>query len=174
MGCRVCSVARTPLRLLQPALGAGVAMQMRTGTDRHVIVDGTVEVFESPHQFVHTHRFTRFDDPVCRVSHELKPVGDGIEVPLRHRRQKRGMPAPAAADDETRSSSGTRSSRVTSLRRNRLASMAVPGIRCPEQPSSARAAHRIGRIGHISTATSSPVRQTWSWRCLWSNVWIPK
>lgn len=65
------------------ALGAGTPMQMRTGTGKHVIVDGTVEVFEPPHRFVHTHRFTQFDDPVCRVSYELKPVGDGVEVTLR-------------------------------------------------------------------------------------------
>jgi Activator of Hsp90 ATPase homolog 1-like protein len=61
----------------------GAPMQMRTGTGRHVIVDGTVEVFDPPHRFVHTHRFTQFDDPVCRVSYELKPVGDGVEVTLR-------------------------------------------------------------------------------------------
>lgn len=65
------------------ALGAGVPMQMRTGTGRHVIVDGAVEVFEPPHRFVHTHRFTQFDDPVCRVSYELKPVSGGVEVTLR-------------------------------------------------------------------------------------------
>jgi uncharacterized protein YndB with AHSA1/START domain len=65
------------------ALGENVHMQMRTGTGRHVIVDGTVEVFEPPHRFVHTHRFTQYDDPVCRVSYELKPVGDGVEVTLR-------------------------------------------------------------------------------------------
>jgi uncharacterized protein YndB with AHSA1/START domain len=65
------------------ALGAGMPMQMRTGTGRHVIVDGTVEVFEPPHRFVHTHRFTQFEDPVCRVSYELKPVGDGVEVTLK-------------------------------------------------------------------------------------------
>jgi len=64
-------------------LGAGVPMQMRTGTGRHVIVDGSVEIFEPPHRFVHTHRFTQFDDPVCRVSYELKPMGSGVEVTLR-------------------------------------------------------------------------------------------
>jgi uncharacterized protein YndB with AHSA1/START domain len=65
------------------ALGAGMPMQMRTGTGKHVIVDGTVEIVEPPHRFVHTHRFTQFDDPVCRVSYELKPVGDGVEVTLK-------------------------------------------------------------------------------------------
>lgn len=64
---------------LQP----GTAMQMRTGSGRHVIVDGTVEVFEPPHRFVHTHRFTQFDDPVCRVSYELKPMAGGVQVTLR-------------------------------------------------------------------------------------------
>jgi Activator of Hsp90 ATPase homolog 1-like protein len=65
------------------ALKAGVPMQMRTGSGRHVIVDGAVEVFEPPFRFVHTHRFTQYDDPVCRVSYELKPVGDGVEVTLK-------------------------------------------------------------------------------------------
>ena len=65
------------------ALNAGMPMQMRTGTGRHVIVDGRVEVFEPPHRFVHTHRFTQFDDPVCRVIYELRPVGDGVEVTLK-------------------------------------------------------------------------------------------
>lgn len=65
------------------ALQAGMPMQMRTGSGKHVIVDGAVELFEPPHRFVHTHRFTQLDDPVCRVSYELKPVGDGVEVTLR-------------------------------------------------------------------------------------------
>ena len=71
------------------ALRSGVPMQMRTGSGKHVIVDGSVEVFEPPYRFVHTHRFTQFDDPVCRVSYELKPVGDGVEVTLK----VLGMPA---------------------------------------------------------------------------------
>ncbi len=65
------------------ALSAGAPMQMRTGSGKHVMVDGSVEVFEPPLRFVHTHRFTQFDDPVCRVSYELKPVGDGVEVTLK-------------------------------------------------------------------------------------------
>jgi uncharacterized protein YndB with AHSA1/START domain len=71
------------------ALASGRPMQMRTGTGKHVIVDGTVEVFEPPYRFVHTHRFTQYDDPVCRVSYELKPVGNGVEVTL----EVLGMPS---------------------------------------------------------------------------------
>jgi uncharacterized protein YndB with AHSA1/START domain len=61
----------------------GAAMQMRTGSGKHVIVQGQVLVFEPPHRFVHTHRFTQFNDPLCQVSYELKPVGSGVEVTLR-------------------------------------------------------------------------------------------
>jgi uncharacterized protein YndB with AHSA1/START domain len=61
----------------------GGRMQMRTGTGKHVIVDGEVVIFEPPHRFVHTHRFTQYDDPVCQVSYELKPAGPGVEVTLR-------------------------------------------------------------------------------------------
>jgi uncharacterized protein YndB with AHSA1/START domain len=61
----------------------GGRMQMRTGSGRHVIVDGEVVACEPPHRFVHTHRFTQYDDPVCQVAYELKPVGTGVEVTLR-------------------------------------------------------------------------------------------
>lgn len=62
---------------------AGERMQMRTGTGKHVIVDGDIVTFEPPHRFAHTLRFTQYDDPACTVSYELKPVGDGVEVTLR-------------------------------------------------------------------------------------------
>lgn len=62
---------------------AGDRMQMRTGSGKHVIVDGDIVAFEPPHRFAHTHRFTQYDDPVCTVSYELKPVGAGVEVTLR-------------------------------------------------------------------------------------------
>jgi uncharacterized protein YndB with AHSA1/START domain len=64
-------------------LAPGGRLQMRTGTGKHVIVDGDVVAFEPPHRFVHTHRFTQYDDPPCQVSYELKPVGGGVEVTLR-------------------------------------------------------------------------------------------
>jgi uncharacterized protein YndB with AHSA1/START domain len=64
-------------------LAPGGRLQMRTGSGKYVIVDGDMVAYEPPHRFVHTHRFTQFDDPPCQVSYELKPVGDGVEVTLR-------------------------------------------------------------------------------------------
>jgi uncharacterized protein YndB with AHSA1/START domain len=64
-------------------LAPGGHIQMRTGTGRHVVVDGEVVAFEPPYRYVHTHRFTQHDDPVCQVSYELKQAGAGVEVTLR-------------------------------------------------------------------------------------------
>lgn len=71
-------------------LAPGGRMQMRTGSGKHVVVDGEVLAFDPPHRFAHTHRFTQYDDPVCEVSYELKPVGDGVEVTLRVSRMPAG------------------------------------------------------------------------------------
>ena len=67
----------------------GARMQMRTGTGRHVLVVGEVVEGDPPHRFVHTHRFTQYDDPVCQVAYELKPIAAGVEVTL----TVKGMPA---------------------------------------------------------------------------------
>jgi uncharacterized protein YndB with AHSA1/START domain len=61
----------------------GAAMQMRTGSGKHTIVVGEVVECTPPHRFVHTHRFTQYDDPVCQVSYELEPVQGGVQVTLR-------------------------------------------------------------------------------------------
>lgn len=64
-------------------LAPGGQIQMRTGSGKHVLVVGEVLAFEPPRRFVHTHRFTQHDDPVCQVSYELEPVGAGVQVTLR-------------------------------------------------------------------------------------------
>jgi uncharacterized protein YndB with AHSA1/START domain len=65
------------------ALAPGGRMQMRTGSGKHVLVVGEILEFDPPHRFVHSHRFTQHDDPVCQVAYELKPVAGGVEVTLR-------------------------------------------------------------------------------------------
>ena len=69
-------------RMHTTGLRRGGRMQMRTVSGAHTIVDGEVLEFDPPHRFAHTHRFTMMDDPVCRVTYELKPVAGGIEVTL--------------------------------------------------------------------------------------------
>jgi uncharacterized protein YndB with AHSA1/START domain len=64
-------------------LKPGGRMQMRTGSGKHVLVVGEILEVDPPHRFVHSHRFTQYDDPVCQVAYELKPVAAGVEVTLR-------------------------------------------------------------------------------------------
>ena len=64
-------------------LAPGGRIQMRTGSGKHVLVVGEILEFDPPHRFVHSHRFTQHDDPVCQVAYELNPVAGGVEVTLR-------------------------------------------------------------------------------------------
>ena len=61
----------------------GAHMQLRTGTGKHVMVIGQVVEIDPPRRFVHSHRFTQYDDPVCQVAYELQPVAGGVEVTLK-------------------------------------------------------------------------------------------
>jgi uncharacterized protein YndB with AHSA1/START domain len=63
-------------------LSAGGAMQMRTPSNRHVMVVGEVLEYDPPHRFAHTLRFAQYEDPFCRVSYRLAPASGGIEVTL--------------------------------------------------------------------------------------------
>ena len=56
---------------------------MRTGSGKHTLVVGEVLECSPPHRFVHTHRFTQYDDPLCQVSYDLKEVPGGVQVTLR-------------------------------------------------------------------------------------------
>lgn len=69
-------------RMVTTGLKPGARMQMRTASGEHTIVDGQIVEYDPPRRFVHLHRFTQFDDPVCKVTYELKPVTGGVEVTL--------------------------------------------------------------------------------------------
>ncbi len=76
------AVFNSMLTLPSPGLVAGKKMQMRTVSGRHAVVQGEVVEIDPPRRFVHLHRFTQYDDPVCKVVYELKPVSGGVEVTL--------------------------------------------------------------------------------------------
>jgi len=61
----------------------GAAIQMRTGSGKRTLVVGEILECDPPHRYVHTHRFTQYDDPVCQVAYDLKKVPGGVQVTLR-------------------------------------------------------------------------------------------
>lgn len=68
---------------LHSELEAGKPMSMRTANGKYTGVVGKVLEFDPPNRFSHTMRFTRYDDPECRVTYELKKVEGGVEFTLR-------------------------------------------------------------------------------------------
>jgi uncharacterized protein YndB with AHSA1/START domain len=67
------------MRLHTPGLKPGAPFQMRSKDGKIVGIVGDVLEFEPPHRYVTTFRFTRFDDPPCRIIYELKEVAGGTE-----------------------------------------------------------------------------------------------
>lgn len=63
-------------------MAAGVQMQMRTVSNRCAIVIGEVLECVPPRRFVHTHRFTQYDDPFTRVAYDLEEKDGGVELTL--------------------------------------------------------------------------------------------
>jgi Activator of Hsp90 ATPase homolog 1-like protein len=76
------AVFNAVLTLASPGLAVGKQLQMRTVSGKHTLVAGEIVALEPPHRFVHTHRFTQHQDPVCTVSYELRPLPGGTEVTL--------------------------------------------------------------------------------------------
>jgi uncharacterized protein YndB with AHSA1/START domain len=68
---------------LRGGLVSGAALQMKSGSGKRTLVVGEVVECDPPQRFVHTHRFTQYDDPVCTVSYDLEPVAGGVQVTLR-------------------------------------------------------------------------------------------
>ncbi len=63
-------------------LAPGSRMAMRSEDGRWTGVVGDVLEVDPPKRFAHTFKFTNFDDPVCKVTHELKEVEGGVEYTL--------------------------------------------------------------------------------------------
>jgi uncharacterized protein YndB with AHSA1/START domain len=72
------------MRLDTDGLRPGGQIRMRSANGKYTGVVGEVLEFTPPHRYVHTFRFTQFDDPPCTVIHELKKVEGGVEYTLTH------------------------------------------------------------------------------------------
>lgn len=69
-------------RMFTTVLGPGAPIRMRSPDNRYTGVVGEVLEFDPPHRFSHTMKFTTYDDPVCRVTYELKETPAGVEFTL--------------------------------------------------------------------------------------------
>ncbi len=67
------------MRLHTPGLKSGAPFQMRSKDGKVVGIVGDVLEFDPPHRYVTTFRFTRFDDPPCKITYELREVAGGTE-----------------------------------------------------------------------------------------------
>ena len=63
-------------------LAPGAPMRMRSKDGKYTGVVGEVLELEPPHRYVTTFKFTNFDDPVCKVTHELREVDGAVEYTL--------------------------------------------------------------------------------------------
>ena len=67
------------MRLHTPGLKPGAPFQMRTKDGKFVGVVGEVLEFDPPRRYVTTFKFTKFDDPPCKIIYDLKEVAGGTE-----------------------------------------------------------------------------------------------
>ena len=63
-------------------LAPGAPMRMRSKDGKTTGVVGEVLELDPPHRYVTTFKFTNFDDPVCKVTHQLKEIEGGTEYTL--------------------------------------------------------------------------------------------
>ena len=63
-------------------LKVGAPIRMRSINGKYTAVVGDVLEFDPPRRYVTSFRFTNYDDPVCKVVHELKEVSGGVEYTL--------------------------------------------------------------------------------------------
>jgi len=67
------------MRLHTPGLKPGAPFQMRTKDGKFVGVVGEVLEYDPPRRFATTFKFTKMDDPPCRIIYDLKEVVGGTE-----------------------------------------------------------------------------------------------
>jgi uncharacterized protein YndB with AHSA1/START domain len=72
------------MRLETDGLRPGGQMRMRSASGKYTGVVGEILECKPPYRYVHTFRFTQYDDPPCVVTHELKEVEGGVEYTLTH------------------------------------------------------------------------------------------
>ncbi|MCO6458720.1 MAG: SRPBCC domain-containing protein [Pirellulaceae bacterium] len=63
-------------------LAPGAPIRMRSPDGKYTGVVGEVLEFNPPYRYAHTFKFTNLDDPICKVTYELKEVGGGTELTL--------------------------------------------------------------------------------------------
>lgn len=64
------------------ALAPGSMLAMRTPDGRYTGVVGEILEYDPPRRFVHTFRFTAYDDAPCVVAYDLVPKDNGVEFTL--------------------------------------------------------------------------------------------
>lgn len=69
-------------RMDTPMLAPGSKMAMRSPDGKYTGVVGEILEVRPPTRFSHTFKFTNFDDPVCKVTYELREVAGGVEFML--------------------------------------------------------------------------------------------
>lgn len=63
-------------------LGPGAPIRMRSPNGKYTGVVGEILEYDPPHKYSMTFKFTNYDDPLCKVTHELKEVEGGTEYTL--------------------------------------------------------------------------------------------
>jgi len=77
-------LAMLNMKLETDGLKPGGQMRMCSPNGKYTAIVGEILEFEPPHRYVHTFRFTQYDDPPCTVIHELREVAGGVEYTLTH------------------------------------------------------------------------------------------
>ncbi len=63
-------------------LAPGAPVRMRSKNGKYTGVVGEVLELDPPRLYSMTFKFTNFDDPVCKITHELKEIEGGTEYTL--------------------------------------------------------------------------------------------